>query len=207
MAGDSGKRREFRDKKRRLTARRILLKRTQYTVWPKARTYRRRRPVVSLSAPGPRCLSRGHLLREPLTNRRSHRRTTHSSLISRNHFFLLHSTLGGVVVVNFQKHIKFDQKNETDQEKAAGRNLWSMWWSQRCIEVQVMRGSGLARRPLGSLECSGHGSARYGTAAPLPAPHLSLTWASVSPPPLHRKHRTTATNNPPPVGVVVECAV
>lgn len=115
VTGDSGKRREFREK----TARWILLKRTQYTVWPKARTYRRRRPVVSLSAPGPRCLSRGHLLREPLTNRR---RTTHSSLISRNHFFLLHSTLGGVVV-DFQKHIEFDQKNETDQEKAAGRNL------------------------------------------------------------------------------------
>lgn len=195
VTGDSGKRREFRDKKRRLTARRrrggFYFSAHKYTVWPNARTYRRRRPVVSLSAPGPRCLSRGHLLREPLTNRRSHRRTTHSSLISRNHFFLLHSTLGDVVV-NFQKHIKFDQKNETDQEKAAGRNLWSMWWSQRCIEVQVMRGSGLARRPLGSLECSGHGSARYGTAAPPPRPppvaHLSI---GVSP--LHRKHRTNAS--------------
>lgn len=191
MTGDNGKRREFREKKRRLSARRrILLKRTQYTVWPKARTYRRRRPVVSLSAPGPRCLSRGHLLREPLTNRR---RTTHSSLISRNHFFLLHSTLGGVVV-DFQKHIKFDQKNETDQEKAAGRNLWSMWWSQRCIEVQVMRGSGLARRPLGSLECSGHGSARYGTAAPPPRPppvaHLSI---GVSPPPPHNRVKQSPT--------------
>lgn len=126
-----------------------------------------------------------------LTNRRSHVHTTHPSLISRNHYFSYFIALTSSIFKNTVRSEKWNGPRKS----GAGRNLWSMWWSQRCIEVQVMRGSRLARRPLGSLECSGHGSARYGTAAPLPAPHLSLTWASVSPPPLP-KPRHYEDNNP-----------